>query len=155
MNHWVHTRIQEGIALTIRPMIKLQPNRLLYPLKSRGEERGSDSMDQDDLETPVCFPPKTPIIYEEDKLVEPNHSVTCLVRLDCMCQKQEIKSHLIPSSNSARSSTFSNSPWQRIMILKRHRGFPFQTTEYTPTEGKLAVCAHHPSWLRGRCQGDF
>ncbi|KAN0123637.1 hypothetical protein V8E52_002969 [Russula decolorans] len=35
-------------------------------------------MDQDDLETPVCFPPKTPIIYEEDKLVEPNHlHVTC------------------------------------------------------------------------------
>ena len=48
-----HARIQEGITLTIKPMIK----------------------DQDDLETPVCFPRETAITYEEGKLtsVEPNH----------------------------------------------------------------------------------
>ena len=66
-----HTRIQEGIALTIRPMIK-QLKRTLFHSNFQGEEQVSNSMDQNDF---VYFPPNTPIIYEEGKLisVEPKH----------------------------------------------------------------------------------
>jgi hypothetical protein len=72
-----HTLIREGITLTLKPMIKLSPSRQrkLFHWKSQGEERTSISMDQDDSEMSVEFPPETEITYEESKLksVEPNH----------------------------------------------------------------------------------
>jgi hypothetical protein len=43
----VHTRLQEGIGLTLRPLIKQQPRKFLH-WKCQGEARASDSMDQDD-----------------------------------------------------------------------------------------------------------
>jgi hypothetical protein len=71
-----YTRLQEGIPLTLKPMIKLSPSQRQrhFHWKSQGEEQASKSMDLDDSGVSVIFPPNTAIIYEGELVsVEPNH----------------------------------------------------------------------------------
>jgi hypothetical protein len=65
-----HTRLQEGITLTLKPAIKGKAQKPFH-WKSQGEVPASNSMDLDGPE-PVSFPPNIGIIYEELGSVEPN-----------------------------------------------------------------------------------
>lgn len=68
-----HTRVQEGITLIIKPMIKSRKQTFFHwnsPVEEQASDstdqasNGSNSMDQDDSVTSVSFPPKTEIIYK-------------------------------------------------------------------------------------------
>jgi hypothetical protein len=129
----VHTRLQEGIGLTLRPMIKQQPRKLSH-WKCQGEEWASDSMDQDDL---VTFPANTPIIYEEGELrsVEPNHlhvpkarnqvAFDSFVKLDTflyifqitVAKKHDIKSGIDDSLSKLQTILPPKANWRLIFII--------------------------------------
>jgi len=58
-----HILLQEGIALTLKPMIRSQPREFVH-WKSRGEVQEQNSMDMDNTEISETFPPNTATIYE-------------------------------------------------------------------------------------------
>ncbi|KAF8506812.1 hypothetical protein F5888DRAFT_1798045 [Russula emetica] len=67
-----HTRLQEGIRLTLKPMVGRQ-ERKLYHWKSPGEGQASNSMEVDDSEITEFFPSNTAVIYgSELTSVAPN-----------------------------------------------------------------------------------
>ncbi|KAI0285949.1 hypothetical protein BGY98DRAFT_1131009 [Russula aff. rugulosa BPL654] len=68
-----HTFLQEGVTLTLTPMIKTYA-RTLSHWKAQGEEQTSDSMDLDNSEITVSFPHNAAIVYEGTQTpIQPNH----------------------------------------------------------------------------------
>jgi hypothetical protein len=66
------TILQEGVTLTLKPMIKTYAQPLFH-WKAQSEEQKSDFMDLDNSEITVSFPPNAAIIYEGMQMpIQPN-----------------------------------------------------------------------------------